>query len=107
MMKEKVSWWKKALALLFIVGGLAIIPFLKWPKEEAAGTLNIYAKKHKIIVESALTYTTDVRIVNLAGMTINSFTIEPGESVETRINNAGVYIVESTDGRYIKKLSVR
>lgn len=76
-------------------------------KEEAAGTLNIYAKKHKIIVESALTYTTDVRIVNLAGMTINSFTIEPGESVETRINNAGVYIVESTDGRYIKKLSVR
>jgi hypothetical protein len=34
MMKEKVSWWKKALALLFIVGGLAIIPFLKWPKEE-------------------------------------------------------------------------
>jgi hypothetical protein len=76
-------------------------------KEEAAGTLNIYAKKHKIIVESALTYTTDVRIVNLAGITINSFTIEPGESVETRINNAGVYIVESTDGRYIKKLSVR
>ena len=58
-------------------------------------------------MESALTYTTDVRIVNLAGITINSFTIEPGESVETRINNAGVYIVESTDGRYIKKLSVR
>ena len=76
-------------------------------KEEAAGTLNIYAKKHKIIVESALTYTTDVRIVNLAGITINSFTIEPGETVETRINNAGVFIVETTDGRYIKKLSVR
>ena len=77
------------------------------PKEEATGTLNIYAKEHLILVESALTYTTDVRIVNLAGMTVNTFTIEPGESVETRINNAGVYIVESTDGRHIKKLSVR
>ena len=77
------------------------------PKEEAAGTLNIYTKRHLILVESALTYTTDVRIVNLAGMTINSFTIEPGESVETRINTSGVYIVQSTDGRHIKKLSVK
>ena len=72
------------------------------PKEETAGTLNIYAKKHLILVESALTYTTDVRIVNLAGMTVNTFTIEPGETIETRIYN-----VQSTDGRHIKKLSVR
>ena len=77
------------------------------PKDEAAGALNIYAKKHKIVVESSLAYTTDVRIVNLAGITINSFTIEPGETVETRINNAGVYIVEPTEARYIKKLTVR
>jgi hypothetical protein len=77
------------------------------PKEEAAGTLNIYAKKHKIIVESALGYTTDVRIVSLAGVTINAFTIEPGETVETRINNAGVYIVEPSEARFIKKLSVK
>lgn len=77
------------------------------PKEEAAGTLNVYAKKHKIIVESALGYTTDVRIVSLAGVTINAFTIEPGETVETRIVNAGVYIVQSADGRYTKKLAVR
>ena len=77
------------------------------PKEEAAGTLNIYAKKHKIIVESALTYITDVRIVNLAGMTINAFTIEPGETVETRINTSGVYIVEPSEARFIKKLSVK
>ena len=76
-------------------------------KEEAAGTLNIYAKKHKIIVESALGYTTDVRIVNLAGMTINAFTIEPGETVETRINTSGVYIVEPSEARFIKKLSVK
>lgn len=75
--------------------------------DEATGTLNIYAKKHKIIVESALTYTTDVRIVNTAGITVNTFTIEPGETVETRINNAGVYIVQTDDTRYTKKLAVK
>lgn len=77
------------------------------PKEEAAGTLNVYAKKHKIIVESALGYTTDVRIVSLAGVTINAFTIEPGETVETRVNISGVYIVQTSDGRYTKKLAVK
>ena len=76
-------------------------------QEEVSGTLNIYAKKHKIIVESALGYSTDVRIVNLAGITINAFTIEPGETVETRINTSGVYIVEPSEARFVKKLSVR
>lgn len=77
------------------------------PTDEATGTLNIYAKKHKIIVESALNYLTDVRIVNTAGITINTFSVEPGETVETRINNAGVYIVQTNDTRYTKKLAVR
>ena len=76
-------------------------------QEEVADGLNIYAKKHKIIVESALSYTTDVRIVNTAGITMNTFTIEPGETVETRIYNAGVYIVQTADTRYTKKLAVR
>ena len=77
------------------------------PTKDEAGTLNIYAKKHKIIVESALGYSTDVRIVNLAGITINAFTIEPGETVETRINTSGVYIVQPSEARYVKKLSVK
>ena len=76
-------------------------------KGEIGGTLNIYSKKHMIVVESALTYTTDVRIVNPAGITINTFSIEPGETVETRITNAGVYIVQTADARYTKKLAVR
>lgn len=75
--------------------------------DEATGSLMIYAKRHKIVVESALTYTTDVRIVNTAGITVNTFTIEPGETIETRIYNSGVYIVLTTDGHYTKKLSVR
>ncbi len=74
---------------------------------EDPGRLSIYAKKHKIIVESALTRDVDIRIVNAAGITITTFNIEPGETVETRINSEGVYIVQSADGRYTKKLAVR
>ena len=76
-------------------------------QEEVAGNLLVYAKKHKIVVESALNYITEVRIVNMAGITVNTFSIEPGETVETRINNAAVYIVQTTDGLYNKKLAVK
>ena len=77
------------------------------PSDEEAGGINIYSKKHKIVVESALSYETEVRILNLAGMTVNTFTIAPGETIETRINNAGVYIVQTADTRYTTKLAVR
>lgn len=76
-------------------------------RDEGVDGLTIYAKKHKIVVESALSYTTDVRIVNTAGITVNTFTIEPGETIETRIYNSGVYIVQTADTRYTKKLAVR
>ena len=77
------------------------------PNGDDLGTLKISSKKHKIIVESALTRDIDVRIVNAAGITVATFTLEPGETVETRIINAGVYIVQSADNRYIKKLAVK
>ena len=77
------------------------------PNDEDPSNLSIYAKKHKIIVESALTHDIDIRIVNTAGITVSTFTLEPGETVETRIVNAGVYIVQSADGRYTKKLAVK
>jgi hypothetical protein len=70
-------------------------------------SLDIRSGKHKIIVTSNLRSIADVRIVNVAGMTINSFSIEPGETVETRIYNSGVYIVQTSDARYTKKLAVR
>jgi len=76
-------------------------------QEEIGGTLDIYAKRHKIIVESSLAYTVDVRIVNTAGITLNTFTIEPGETVETRVNTSGVYIVQPSEVKYTKKLAVR
>jgi hypothetical protein len=69
--------------------------------------LIITTREHKIIVESQLRYVTDVRIVNTAGITMKTFTIKPGEVVETYMINAGVYIVQSTDARYTKKLAVK
>ena len=74
---------------------------------DEAGGLNIYSGRKKIVVESTLRETTEVRIVNVAGVTITTFSIEPGESIKTQIVNAGVYIVQTTDGRYNKKVAVR
>lgn len=75
--------------------------------DDKAYDLDIYAKRKKIVVTSNLRESTEVRIVNAAGMTISIFTIEPGETVETRINNAGIFIVQSTDGRHLKKLAIK
>ena len=56
-----------------------------------------------------LTNIDDIPTAALASVTSQAgdFTIKPGEVVETRVNNAGVYIVQSTDGEYTKKLAVR
>ena len=70
------------------------------------GSLSILAAKHKIVVTSTLKYTTDVRIVNTAGQVLDKFAIKPGETIETRIQNAGVFIVQDEEGKYIKKLAV-
>ena len=75
--------------------------------KEVGGSLNIYSKKHLIVVESALTYNVDVIITNTAGIIVNKFTIKPGEAIETRIYNAGVYIVQPSEVRFTKKLSVK
>ena len=71
------------------------------------GTLDIYGKRHKVVVESNLRYMTDVRIVNVAGMTLSSFSIEPGETIETRVESSGVYIVYADNGKYVKKVIVK
>ena len=69
--------------------------------------LIISSDRHKIIVQSKLHLPREVRIVNPAGITVNSFTIQPGETIETRIINSGVFIVQTIDGQYTKKLTVR
>ena len=74
---------------------------------EHGGILDIYAKRKKIVVASTLPHAVDVRIVTTGGITLSAFTVEPGETVETRVNSSGIYIVHTSDARYTTKLSVR
>ena len=67
----------------------------------ATGQLIVTTKRGKIVVISSLQEAKDIRIVNAAGMTIDNYVIQPGETVETSIHTPGVYIVNK------KKLSVR
>ncbi len=76
------------------------------PRSDEAGTLTIRAAKGRIIVSSSLGYATDVRIVTPAGMSLSTFTVEPGQTIETPVLFSGIYIVRSEDGIYTKKLSV-
>lgn len=76
------------------------------PRSGEAGTLSITAEKGRIVVSSSLRYTTDVRIVNPAGISLRTFTVRPGETIETPVLFSGIYIVRSEDGIYTKKLSV-
>ena len=72
------------------------------------GTLKIYPKKqHTIVLESSLNCAIDVRILTPAGITLKTVTVQPGETLETRVNFTGVYLVQSTDGYYTKKVEVR
>ena len=76
-------------------------------KEEADGELRFYTKKHLIGVESSLNKETEVYIVNTSGLTIDRFTIQPGETIETPVPMSGVYILRAAKGRYNKKVSVK
>ena len=75
--------------------------------EGIGGTLNIYAVKGHIVVESSLGYTTDVRVVTAAGVTVASFAVKPGETVKVRADFSGMYVVHTLDGQYSKSVAVR
>jgi hypothetical protein len=70
-------------------------------EDKVAENLIVKTRRGKIIVISQLRHERDIRIVNVSGVTVAAFTIQPGETVETRVNVAGVYIVNN------KKLAVR
>jgi hypothetical protein len=71
------------------------------------GDLEIYAKGHAIITTSHLKRATTVRILNISGITLANYVLQPGETIETRVNLGGVYIVQTTDAGYTKKLAVK
>ena len=71
------------------------------------GDLVITIRQHAVSVTSSLRREADVRIVNMSGLTIANFTIQPGETVNTHIGVAGVYMVRADGGRIQKKLAIR
>ena len=79
------------------------------PSKEEIATENMIftTRRHEIIVTSNLRVEADVRIYNISGITVASFTILPGETISTYIPVSGVYIVRAADGRYQKKLAVK
>lgn len=60
---------------------------------DADSGLVIKAGEHSIVVKSNLNESTAVRIVNISGITLSSFTIAPGETVVTPVHLGGIYIV--------------
>ena len=79
------------------------------PSKEEIGTETMIftTSRHEIIVTSHLRKEADVRIYNISGITVASFTIQPGETVNTYIPVSGVYIVHAAGGRYQKKVAVK
>jgi hypothetical protein len=76
-------------------------------KEELNGGLIIWSKKDKIYVRSSLNFTEDMRIVTPAGITVATFTVKPGQTVEVQADFSGMYIAHTLDGKYTKKVSVK
>jgi len=71
------------------------------------GDLVITVHPHVIRATSSLRREADVRIYNMGGLAITNFTIQPGESIDTPISTAGVYIVRADGGRIQKKLAIK
>ena len=76
-------------------------------KEEVGEDMLFFTQRHEIGVTSSLRQATEVQIVSISGVTIASFTIQPGETVKTFVPVSGVYIVRAAGGRYQKKLAVK
>ena len=65
------------------------------------GGLEIYVKDHRIIATSHLKEPVTIWIMNVGGITLANYVLQPGETQETRVQNTGVYIVNK------KKLFVK
>ena len=71
------------------------------------GDLVFAVRRHTISATSSLRDKADVHIYNVGGLAVTSFTVQPGETVETHIPVAGVYIIRAANGRILKKIAVR
>ena len=63
------------------------------PISTLGGGLEIYVKDHRIIATSHLKEPVVICIMNVGGITLANYVLQPGETQETRVQNTGVYIV--------------
>ena len=75
--------------------------------EVGQGGLTFSVGRRKIVVTSSMRDEADVRIVNVNGQTIDAYTIQPGETIETNVITSGIYIIRAAGGHYTKKVSVK
>ena len=84
-----------------VFGGANGEEFEQGPESVLDGSIEIFVRGRNIVAVSHQEVPTAIRIVNLAGITIRNFVLEPGQTVETPIENAGVYMANK------KKLFVK
>jgi len=84
-----------------IVFGAANGELKDGPESALDGGLEIYVKDHKIVTTSHLKEATTISIVNVSGIHLADYVLKPGDTIETPVHNAGVFIVNK------KKVFVR
>ena len=63
------------------------------PESALDGTIEIYARGRTIITRSHMKEPTTVRIVNIGGITVTNYVLQPGQTIETPVQAHGAYIV--------------
>ena len=71
------------------------------------GNLVFTIHNRTLCVTSTLKNEADVHIYSVSGLLITTFTIQPGETVNTNIPVAGVYIIRAANGRIQKKIAIK
>lgn len=71
------------------------------------GDLAFTIHHRTISVISSLREEADVHIYNVSGLAIANYTIQPGETIDTNVPTAVVYIVRADGGRIQKKFGIR
>ena len=71
------------------------------------GNLIFTIHNRTLCVTSTLKNEADVHVYSVSGLLITTFTIQPGETVNTNIPVAGVYIIRAANGRIQKKIAIK
>ena len=76
-----------------VFGGTNGDDFKDGPESALDGGLEVYTRGRILVTKSHMKQPTAIRITNVAGITLADFVLQPGETIETPIALAGVYIV--------------